>query len=284
MKYLLKVSRPGLWFITIWLYLLPTSQNISIWTSWEFWYGFFYICFPLNFLIYGWNDRVDYETDQLNTRKDSFWFGARGTRAQLKQLWKPIAITQAFTAPLLIWIGGWKLIPVLAGTLFVNYLYNKPQNGLRSRPPLELICQVGYLLIVPLSIYINKLPSLPWQTYVYIFLFAIQSHLMAEVMDIIPDRKTNRKTTATILGTKKTKLLIIGIVTVEALMLFLVFKDHIFGSLMSIGLLWVLLDLFIIFKTRTYSLLQMKLFAFGSNGIALGSMIYVWYSGCLLRV
>lgn len=284
MSYLLKVSRPGLWFITIWLYLLPTSQSMTIWASWEFWYGFFYICFPLNFLIYAWNDRVDYETDQFNTRKDSFWFGAKGTREQLKQLWKPIVIIQALTAPLLVWIGGWQLIPILAGTVFINYLYNKPDNGLRSRPPLELICQVGYLLVVPLSIYINSLPALPWQTYVYIFLFAIQSHLMAEVMDIIPDSKAHRKTTATILGTKHTKLLIISIVTIEALMLFTVFRDVIFGSLMTIGLFWVLIDLFIIFKTKTYSLLQMKLFAFGSNGIALTSMIYVWYSGCLLYV
>ena len=68
----LKVSRPGLWFATIWLYLLPTSQMDGIWTSIPFWIGLVYVTFPLNFLVYGWNDMVDIETDALNPRKDSF--------------------------------------------------------------------------------------------------------------------------------------------------------------------------------------------------------------------
>ncbi len=280
----LKVSRPGLWFATLWLYLLPTSQSGEITSSWIFWYGLFYVCFPLNFLVYGWNDMVDYETDALNPRKDSFWFGARGTKAELEVLWRAMAVVQLLFFPVLIWVGGWEVSLFLITFTLINGLYNLPERGLRSHPPLELLCQVGYLLVVPLSIWINGLEGLPWPTYVYLFLFALQSHLMGEVMDIEPDRKAGRKTTGTVLGTRQTKLLIIGIVTLEVALLFSVYHEYIFGGLLALGLVWLLLDVFVIYKEKQYSVLEMKLFALLSNVVAILSMAYVWWSGCLLQV
>ncbi len=280
--FLLKVSRPGLWFATVWLYLLPTSQQSEIWYSPIFWLGLIYVCFPLNLLVYGWNDSVDYDTDQLNIRKDSFWFGAKGTQKQLQNLWKPILVTQLLFYPLLIWFGGWQMIPLLFGMLLVNYLYNLPEKGLRGKPPLELLCQVGYLLIAPLSIYLNQVDHLPFATYLYLFLFAVQSHIMGEVMDIEPDRKSNRKTTATVLGTAKTKMIIMLLVLIEVILLLFYFNDKFFAGFLGLGLVWLLIDLLIIFKTKKYTLGQMKLFAFGSNALAVISMVYVWISGCLL--
>ncbi|MFK7810636.1 MAG: UbiA family prenyltransferase [Saprospiraceae bacterium] len=279
----LKVSRPGLWFATIWLYLLPTSQ-MDIWQSTPFWLGFLYITFPLNFLVYGWNDMVDLKTDALNPRKDSFLFGARGTAAQLEVLWKPMLIVQLFTVPYFIWLVGWKMLLLFTALFFVNWIYNLPERGLRSKPPFELFCQLGYLLIAPFSIFINDTSALPLLTYFYLFLFAIQSHLMGEVMDIEPDRAAGRKTTATILGMKKTKLIIIGVVLTEVLILTICFRELIFGGMLAIGLLWLILDLFIIYKTKRYTIQQMKLFGLLSNVVAIVSMAYVWYSACLLNV
>jgi len=273
--FLLKVSRPGLWFATLWLYLLPTSQQPEIWTSPVFWLGVVYVCFPLNLLVYGWNDSVDYKTDQLNIRKDSFWFGAKGNPEQLSNLWKPILITQLIFYPMLIWFGGWPMLPLLGGMLLINYLYNLPEKGLRGKPPLELLCQFGYLLIAPLSIYLNDVSQLPVATYLYLFLFAMQSHIMGEVMDIDPDRQAGRKTTATVLGVRKTKLLIMFLVSLEIALLLFYFNDFYFAGFLGLGLLWLILDLFIIFKTKKYTIGQMKLFAFGSNALAIVSMIYV---------
>ena len=279
----LKVSRPGLWFATLWLYLLPTSQ-MDIWDSGVFWLGFFYATFPLNFLVYGWNDIVDRKIDTNNPRKDSYWFGARGTKAQLQYLWKPILITQLLIYPIFIYLEGFKMVILLAGLIGINWIYNLPEKGLRSNPPWELLCQVGYLLIVPLSIFLNDTSPLPWWTYFYLLLFAFQSHLMGEVMDIEPDQQSGRRTTATILGMKKTKLLIIAIVALEVTILFVIFKEYIFGGMLGIGLLWLIVDLFLIYKTKRYSVQQMKLFGLMSNIVAVVSMVYVWYSGCLLRV
>lgn len=279
----LKISRPGLWFATLWLYLLPTS-GMAIGQSWIFWLGLFYVTFPLNFLVYGWNDVVDRSIDLHNPRKDSYWFGARGTEAQLQHLWKAIAIVQLIFFPLFIGLAGIKMFFLLMGLVAINALYNLPEKGLRSNPPWEVLCQIGYLLIVPFSSFLNDCPPLPWQTYLYLLLFAFQSHLIGEVMDIEPDRKSGRKTTATVLGIKKTKLIIIGIVAGEIALLLFVFQTYIFGGLLVGALVWLLLDLFVIYKTKTYTLGQMKLFGLLSNILAVASMAYVWYSACLLSI
>ena len=278
----LKVSRPGLWFATVWLYLLPTSQVDTIWNSIPFWIGLAYVTFPLNFMVYGWNDMVDIDTDQFNPRKDSFWFGAKGTPEQLQNLWRPILIVQILFVPILIYFAGWQFLGLITAFVIINGLYNLPQKGLRSRPPLELLCQVGYVMTATFSVFINQVSNLPYLTYFYLLLFAWQSHLIGEVMDIEPDRKANRRTTATLLGMKKTKLLIIGVVLIEVGLLLFVYKDFIFGGMLAIGLLWLVLDLFWIYKTKTYTVEQMRLFGLMSNVVALASMIYVWYSGCLL--
>lgn len=278
----LKVSRPGLWFATIWLYLLPTSQLTNIWSSVPFWVGFFFVCFPLNFLVYGWNDIVDREIDQVNPRKDSFLFGARGTESELHELKWAIAIIHGICLPVLLFYTNWKMLILFSGILIINGLYNLPKNGLRSQPPLELLCQVGYLLVAPFSILINDLSGLPWVTYFYLLLFAWQSHLIGEVMDIVPDRAAGRKTTATVIGIIRTKWLIIGIVVIEVSLLFLVFKDFIFGGMLALGLIWLLLDLLFIYKKKQYTLFQMKLFGIMSNLVAIATMAYVWWSGCLL--
>ena len=281
LKFWLKVSRPGLWFATIWLYILPTSQ-MDILNSPAFWTGMFYICFPLNFLVYGWNDIVDYEIDKINPRKDSFFFGARGTQEQLSQLWKPILITQLIMLPFLIWFGGWLILVLIGLQVLINWIYNLPEKGLRSRPPWELLCQIGYLLVVPLSVLINDTVQVPVLTYLYLFLFAMQSHLMGEVMDYIPDKLSGRITTATKIGVKNTKLLIIIIVSAEVLLLLFAYQEWVFGGFLAAVLLWLIIDLTLVFKSQEYSIWQMKLFGWTSNITALATMLYVWQSGCLL--
>jgi len=111
----------------------------------------------------------------------------------------------------------------------------------------------------------------------------MQSHLMGEVMDIKPDKTAKRRTTATHLGVVKTKFLIILIVLLELIILLFYFNEYIFTAMLGAGLIWLIVDLFIIFKNKTYSLFQMRLFGFASNVIAIASIIYVWHSGCLMN-
>ena|GEM_PF-3731222 len=89
-------------------------------------------------------------------------------------------------------------------------------------------------------------------------------------------------TTATQIGIFKTKLIIIFIVSLEVLLLLFYFDAFYFSIVLIVGLLWLFLDLFYINKTKTYSLKEMKVFALGSNIMGFVTIVYVWYSGCLV--
>ena len=269
----LKASRPGFWFPTIWLYLLPTSgMDVGI----VFWVGLFYVSFPLNFLVYGWNDIVDEDIDRYNPRKDTYLFGAKGKHDELRTLPVAMIIVQLLIWPLLVSLSSWHVLGVLLWTVFFCWIYNARGWGLRSKPPLELLCQVGYLLVLPLSCILNEQPIPDWRVWIYLILFCMQSQLIGEVMDIVPDRKGGRKTTGTELGKGNTKLLIISIVIAESILVWYWFSELYFalGLLGFVG--WLCLDRFVLYKNREYSMMELYLFGYGSNVIALVSMFYVW--------
>ena len=276
LSFILKSSRPGLWFPTIWLYLLPLSGT-ELWQTVPFWVGLIFVGFPLNLLVYGWNDLVDTETDRINPRKDSYLFGARGTDEDLSRLPNIIAIVQGLTWPFLLFFGGWKAFSALLGVLGFCWIYNHPKWGWRTKPPLELLCQIGYLLVLPIAVSLNDVPFPELGVCAYLSLFCLQSQLIGEVMDIVPDKAAGRKTTATSLGVLKTKALIILVVAAEILMLGLHFKDWPFAAGLGLFLCWLLVDIATM-RDRDYSQIQFLLFGIGSNAAAFLSMAYIWKS------
>ena len=278
----LKVSRPGLWFQTLWLYTLPTSR-LPVLHSPLFWLGLVYVTFPLNFLVYGWNDIVDFENDRHNPRKDSFLFGARGTRGQLARLPLALAVAQIPFFIAFVMLRGWTMAGILAAMLVVNLLYNLPRSGWRGRPPLELINQAGYLLILPLSVLLNETPAVSWAAVGYLVLFCTHSHLMGEVMDVIPDEEAGRLTTARVLGIARTKAIILALVIFEGLLLGLRFHDWILGGFLFLGAIWLALDLFVIYRDRPYTRTEFRLFGYGINAAGFASMAWVWETGTLTR-
>ena len=278
----LKVSRPGLWFQTLWLYTLPTSR-LPILHSPVFWLGLIYVTFPLNFLVYGWNDIVDFENDQHNPRKDSFLFGARGSKAQLAKLPLALVLSQLpFFLPF-IWLRGWMMAAMLGGMMVANLLYNLPRVGWRGRPPLELVNQAGYLLLLPMSVLLNQTVAASWAAVGYLVLFCTHSHLMGEVMDVIPDALAGRNTTARVLGVKATKGLVMVMVVIEGLLLGFAFRDWVLGGFLLVGSIWLLLDLFVIYRDRPYTPHEFWLFGLGINASGFASMLWVWNVGTLMR-
>jgi 4-hydroxybenzoate polyprenyltransferase len=281
-RFILKVSRPGLWFQTLWLYLLPVAAQPRT-GSWAFWLGAVYVLFPLNLLVYGWNDFVDREIDRVNPRKDSFLFGARGTPAQLASLPLVIAGTNLPFFALLAFCAEWKMGAVLVAILLVLALYNLPRHGLRGRPPLELLNQLGYLLILPLSILLNGTPRLPWQSVLYLVLFCTHAHLMGEIMDVHPDRAAGRRTTATVLGPIPVKAIVMGLVLVESALMGSVFRDYILAAFLFLGACWMVLDM-IVFRARSYTPDEFLLFGAALNVVGFASIAWVWFTGTLTRL
>lgn len=276
--FLLKVSRPGLWFPTVWLYLLPLAGR-PLGETPAFWLGLFAVTFPLNLVVYGWNDLVDRETDRLNPRKDSWLFGARGTGPQLDRLPVSLAVVGLGVLAALAAVSGPAVLPIGAAIAAFCWAYNHPTRGLRGVPPGDLLCQVGYLLTVALSCVVNDAPSPSLATWAYLAPFCAQAQLIGEVMDIGPDRAAGRATTATVLGSGHARLLIIGVVSAEILVLGGVFGDWLFAGGMGALLAWLVLDRFWLFRTGEYTVTQMKWLGVAGNAAAVASIAYVQVTG-----
>jgi len=280
-QYLLKVSRPGFWLTAVWFYLLPLAQ-VRLLDSGRFWLGIVYTSFGLGFILYGWNDLVDAETDRFNPRKDSFLFGARGTPAQLARLPWQIAVVQAPFLAVFVWLEGPRMLAWMAALVLATFLYNTwPPPGLKGRPPFELLNQLGYLLVFVLSSWLNQVPELPWPTFVFGALFAMHSHLFGEIMDVGPDRAAGRRTTAALLGVRRAKFLLVGFLAVESALVLHWFKNPVIGGGLAVAAGWFLLDALVLWREQNYTTAQMKFFFLAWNAAALASMVWIWRTAAL---
>lgn len=278
----LKISRPGLWFPTIWIYLVPFRIEDYFWLEYNFWLGFIFVTFPLNYLVYGFNDLNDVYADKLNERKGNFLFGAKSSPEQLESILLKIAIIMSSFFIYFSIIGGWKMFGLLMFMIVINGLYNFKPFRFKERPPFEIAIQIGYVFTAFFSILLNDLNMLPWQTIMYLSLFAFQAHIAGEIMDIEPDLSSGKKTTATIIGRRNTKFLMLLILLIEVYILSFWFQDYILAGFLLTFSGWLILDIFYFFKSKPYSVKQMKLFGLAMNVSAILSMIWILYSGKLL--
>ncbi len=166
--------------------------------------------------------------------------------------------------------------------IIVNIIYNFKPFRIKERPPFEICIQIGYVFTAFFSVLLNDLHQLPGQTILYLSLFAFQAHIAGEIMDIEPDLKAGKKTTATLIGRKNTKLVMLVLLVIETYILSFWFQDYVLAGFLGIFSLWLVLDVFIVFKEKPYSLTQMKFFGLAMNISAILSMIWILYSGKLL--
>jgi len=282
-SFLLQVSRPGLWTTTILFYLMPGGRSLQIHNA-AFWLGLFYIVFPLSLLLYGVNDIVDAEGDRFNPRKGTYLFGSRGADPQLKSLRWQIAVSQIPFLFLFWFYSGLRIFPWFLALLFAVYVYNARPVALKGRPPFDVLIQASYLLIFILSSWLNRVPQLPWQTFLFGALFAMHSHVFGEVMDIEPDQKSGRRTLATQLGRVPAKFFIAAILVVESLLVRHYFADLVITSFLALGALFFIADALLLWKSRAYSPPQMRLFLWGWNIAAVLGILWNATHGSLLTV
>jgi 4-hydroxybenzoate polyprenyltransferase len=279
--YLLKVSRPGFWLTQIWFYLLPLAQ-VPLLDSPRFWLGIVYISFGFGFVIYGWNDLVDADTDRFNPRKDTFLFGARGTPRQLARLPWQIALVQLPFVVAFTWLEGPRMLGWFAALIFATALYNHfPPSGLKGRPLCEIVNQLGYLLVFVLSSWLNHVPQLPWPTFVFGALFAMHAHVFSEIMDIDPDRAAGRRTTATVLGVRATKGIVAGFLAVESAIVFTVFKNGLISGGLALVAAGFVVDAFFPGRNRPYPPWQMRAAFISWNIVAAATMVWLWDTAAL---
>lgn len=274
---IVKVARPGFWPTHLWFYLLPFATR-DMFALPAFWLGCVYVCFPLGLLLYGWNDYGDFESDRDNDRKDSWLFGAKPNEALRRHLPSWIASVQLPFVLLLVWLGGWQMLGWFFAVLLVNYTYNTLQ--FKALPVLDLLNQVGYLLIFVLASWLCDVPQLSLPAMAFSALFAMQSHLFGQLMDIDVDRAAGRRSTAVLLGVTASKMLLVAIMFVEAAIAGVFFRFAIVAWLMSAGALFFVGDA--LFGPSRYPVWFTKAFFVAWNIVVLVTMHWVWRYGLFL--
>lgn len=235
-----------------------------------------YVTLPLGLIIYGWNDIADAEIDRFNPRKGTFLFGARGSPQQLSKLPLQIAVVQTIFAGVFFHFIGGKSLLWFASLAIFTAIYNLPRYGLKSHPPFDILNQAGYLLVFILSSWLNHAPQLRWPAMLFGALFAMHSHVFGEIMDFAPDRLSGRRTTATVIGVAPAKLLTSGMLLFESLLVYKWYANIWITCALGFAAVWFVLDALIIWRDHPYSLQTMRVFMFGWNAIALGSIGWVW--------
>jgi 4-hydroxybenzoate polyprenyltransferase len=280
--FLLQVSRPGLWSTTALFYLMPLGHADFL-HSRVLGLGLFYVLFPLGFLLYGVNDIVDAEADRRNPRKGTFLFGSLGRDEQLAALrWKIAAVQIPFLILFFLLVGP-RILYWFAALVAAVVIYNAPRFGWKSHPPFDVLIQASYLLVFVLSSWLNGVAQLPWQTFVFGAMFAMHSHIFGEVMDLEPDRLSGRRTTATLLGAVRSKLLIAGFLCVEVVLVYVFFGDVVIAGFLGLGAAWFLVDALVVWKNRAYSATEMRLFMWGWNAAAVAGMVWNWSESSLTQ-
>jgi 4-hydroxybenzoate polyprenyltransferase len=264
-------------------YLMPLGHR-PFWRSGTFWLGLIYVLIPLGLMLYGVNDIVDAEADRFNPRKGTFLFGSRGAAAQLKALRWQIALAQLpFALSFLLWIGP-RMMAWFGALLLAVTIYNVPRIGWKGRPPFDVLIQASYLLVFVLSSWLNGTAQLPWPTFVFGAMFAMHSHVFGEVMDIAPDRRSGRETTATRIGAVRAKFLIAAFLCIETALVYTYFGDAAIAAFLVIGGLWFIADATWIWKDRPYTPQQMRAFLWAWNAAALLAMYWNWTHASLTHI
>ncbi|MFK7989432.1 MAG: UbiA family prenyltransferase [Sandaracinaceae bacterium] len=276
---LVKIARPGFWPTHLWFFLLPLGLR-DMFGSTAFWAGCVYVCFPLGLLSYGWNDLGDAETDALNPRKDSWLFGARPDAWMRQRLPALIVLSQLPFAALFVWLAGPKTLLCLFAIVLANGLYNAPRFGWKQFAGLDLLNQVGYLLVFVLASWLCGVPQLSWPAMVFSALFAMHSHLFGQLMDLEEDAAAGRRSTAVRLGVRPSKLLLAAMMLAEAGIAYVYFHGMFVSLFMGAGAAYFLGDA--LFGPRRYPVWFTKLFFAGWNVVVIATMHFVWRYGVFL--
>ena len=113
-------------------------------------------------------------------------------------------------------------------------------------------------------------------------LFAMHSHLFGQIMDVDEDAAVGRQTTAVSLGADRngvrlSKLLLAGILAVEAAIAFCFFRGWVIGVFSVAAAGFFLLDA--CFGPRRYPLVFVRVFFIAWNLIAISTMHVIWRYG-----
>jgi len=214
LRYLLVLSRPRFW-----LYLAgpvavgvtygigdvsglftPTTVSLAV-----------YFLVPANVYLYGVNDAFDADIDELNPKKDdreARWRGSRTVALAVVAAGVVGLATFAIT-PRVAW-------PYLAGFFALGAAYSAPPLRFKTTPLADSVSNGLYVLPGAAAYATAAGTHPPLAALVGAWLWTMGMHTFSAIPDIDPDRAAGIRTTATLLGERRTYAYCLACWTVAA--------------------------------------------------------------------
>lgn len=175
-----------------------------------------YFLGPYNLLMYGVNDVFDYESDIQNPRKGGIE-GMREQRSLHPAIIKAVFITNVPFLIALFALGDLVSAAVLIGVIFFVVAYSVAKLRFKEIPVLDSITSslhfVGPLVF---ALSLTGFTPYAWPYVIAFFLWGVASQAFGAVQDIIPDRKGNLASIATVFGASATMRIAIILYVIAA--------------------------------------------------------------------
>ena len=207
-KKLFFISRPISWLNTAYpfaaAYLISGGVINPL-----FFIATLYFLIPYNLLMYGINDVFDYESDIRNPRKG----GIEGMREQ--KAFHPTIITASImaTIPFIIVMIILGNITATIGLIILTFFvvaYSLKWLRFKEHPILDSITSSTHFTGPALyALLLTGFRPEAWPFIIALFLWGMASHALGAIQDIIPDRKGNISSIATVFGANLTLRLVI---------------------------------------------------------------------------
>lgn len=202
LSYLLTLSRPRFWLYLAGPVLVGVAYAAE--TASELFAPaaillFVYFLAPANVFLYGINDIYDREIDAANPKKEAKEARYRGQRVV------PVAVTLCALLPLLfvpfVPTAAW---PWIAAFLALGAAYSSPPVRFKTTPLLDSISNGLYIMPAGAAYAVVSGSQPPLIAVLGGWLWAMGMHTFSAIPDIEPDRETGIRTTATVLGERRT--------------------------------------------------------------------------------
>jgi 4-hydroxybenzoate polyprenyltransferase len=165
----------------------------------------FYFVTVANVLVYGVNDLFDMDTDEKNPKKDTHEHKLKST--EKKQLTLLFSASLFITACMLLLQPDMTAIILFLLFVVLAIFYSAAPIRLKARPFVDFASNVHYAIPGFLAYYqvTGQLPVLG--AVIAAFCWTGAMHLFSAIPDITPDKKAGLKTTAVVLGLKRSLIL-----------------------------------------------------------------------------
>ncbi|SEW11741.1 prenyltransferase [Natrinema salifodinae] len=202
LSYLLTLSRPRFWLYLAGPVLVGVAyaaESVGDLVAPATVALFAYFLLPANVFLYGINDVYDRAIDAANPKKEDREARYRG------QGDVPIAVGLCAALPLvlapLLPLAAW---PWLIAFLVLGAAYSAPPVRLKTTPPLDSVSNGLYITPGAAAYAAVAGTQPPLLAIAGGWLWAMGMHTFSAIPDIEPDRETGIRTTATVLGERRT--------------------------------------------------------------------------------